>query len=246
MSIRFEDVCLAQVRDLSLSFENGTVAGLVGADGAGKGLLLRLAAGLLHPERGRVESTAERILVEAGPRAREELAAAWAANPSVLLIDHALGMLDSAALIQCVQALDRLRRRGAVLMISSHDLLLLERVCDVVVALEEGRVIEPGDPGLVLAGYRKRMAARGQRARGAAVLPPLARYGDGRAEVTSLQILGENGAPASTVRSGEQVTVVATLRFLETVEHPAAGILVRNRIGVTVYGTNTEMEQAPI
>ncbi len=225
-----------RLEDFSLVFENGTIAGLVGPDGAGKSALLRLAA-------GRAERS---VLIEAGPRARAELAQAWASNPEVLLIDHALALVDGAAQVECIQQIQKLRRRGVVVLISSHDLLLLERVCDVVVALEEGRVVEQGDPGLVLSGYRKRMLATCRAMPGGAELAPAARFGDGRVEVASVEILGENGTPTATVRSGEPVTVAATLRFRETVENPVAGMLIRSRIGMSVYGTNTELEQAPI
>ena len=49
-----------------------------------------------------------------------------------------------------------------------------------------------------------------------------------------------------TLRSGEEVTVSAKVHFLQTVENPVAGILIRNRIGLSVYGTNTELEEAAI
>ncbi len=225
-----------RLESAGLAFENGTVAGLVGPDGAGKSALLRVA-----------DSQAERgVLIEAGPRVRAELAQAWASNPDVLLIDHALALVDGAAQVECIQQIQKWRRRGVVVLISSHDLLLLERVCDVVVALEEGRVVEQGDPGLVLAGYRKRMVARCRTMAGGAALDAAARFGDGRVEVASVEILGENRAPTVTVRSGELVTVTATLTFRETVENPVAGMLIRSRIGMSVYGTNTELEQAPI
>jgi lipopolysaccharide transport system ATP-binding protein len=47
------------------------------------------------------------------------------------------------------------------------------------------------------------------------------------------------------VQSGETVTIRVRLEFLEAVENPVVGILIRSRIGVNVYGTNTEMEKAP-
>jgi lipopolysaccharide transport system ATP-binding protein len=119
-------------------------------------------------------------------------------------------------------------------------------MCDVVIALEDGRIIEQGDPGLVLANYRKRTVDRCRAAGGAVEVTPSARHGDGRVEVAGLEILGENGAPAATVRSGERVTVRVKLKFLALVENPVAGILIRSRIGVSVYGTNTELERVAI
>jgi ABC-2 type transport system ATP-binding protein len=43
------------IRDAGLAIEPGTLAGLIGPDGAGKSTFLRLLIGLLRPDRGRVE-----------------------------------------------------------------------------------------------------------------------------------------------------------------------------------------------
>lgn len=246
MPVRFEGVELFPLRDLSLRIDDGTIVGLVGPDGSGKSLLLELAAGRVQPQKGSVEATAPAALVGIGSRARLEVVEALAANPATLLLDHALAVLDAASLEECIQALDRLRRRGAVVLVSSHDLPLLERISDVVVALADGRIVEQGDPGLVLCRYRTRILERLRRAAAGVAVEPSSRHGDGRAEVEDIEILGENGLATGTVRSGEQVAVVARLRFRETVAEPVAGMLIRNRIGVSVYGTNTQLENAPI
>jgi lipopolysaccharide transport system ATP-binding protein len=164
----------------------------------------------------------------------------------VLLLDHALAMVDGAARVEYIQKIHRLRRRGTVVLVSSHDLELLEGMADLVVSLEEGRVVEQGDPGLVLANYRRRMVERSLQIGTQHGLEPSSRHGDGRAEVAAIEIRGESGEATTTVRSGEAITVVVTVRFRETVEKPVAGILIRNRIGVSIYGTNTELEQVEI
>ncbi len=42
------------------------------------------------------------------------------------------------------------------------------------------------------------------------------------------------------------MTIQARVRFREAVANPVAGILLRSRIGVTVYGTNTELEKVEL
>ncbi len=246
MSLQFEDVSLFPLSEVSLAIADGTIAGLVGLDGSGKSLLLRLAAGKVQPRKGKVEATPPAVLVEIGSQARLEIVSALAANPRVLLLDHALAILDGVSLTQCLKQLHTLRRRGSVVVISSHDLDLLERNCDVVVALEEGRVHLQGDPGLVLAHYREGILARSRAIGGGAELEPTERRGDRRVEIMAIEIRGESGDSTTTVRSGEQISVSAALCFLAPVESAVAGLLIRSRIGVSVYGTNTELEQTPI
>ncbi len=250
MPLRFDDVYLPPLAGISLDFDDATIAGVAGPNGAGKSLLLELAAGTVAAERGRVEAPSQTVLIRVGPgdsgRIRQEIAEAAAAATKVLLIDHALSLLDGAAQVHCIQQLHRLRRRGSIVLISSHDLCLLARICDVVIALDNGRIAEQGDPGLVLANYRRRTLERSRMAGALTAMIPSSRRGDGRAEVASIEIRDASGNPTTTVRSGELITVSAELRFLEPVENPVAGILIRNRIGVCVYGTNTELEQTPI
>ena len=52
--INFEDVSKFIVKDVSLHVKQGEVTGLIGPTGSGKTTLVRLASGLLLPERGRV------------------------------------------------------------------------------------------------------------------------------------------------------------------------------------------------
>ena len=211
---------------VSLRFEDGTVAGVVGPDGAGKGALLR--------------SAREGVLVEIGEHAREELDRALAGEPKVLVIDHVLSLVDEAARTRYCWEIGRLARKGAVVVMGSHDLVMLERVCDVVVVMEDGKVVEQGDPGLVLGRYRRAMLARARAMTGRPEVEPQSRHGDRRVEVTELV------AEPATVRSGEEMTVRARLEFREAVAAPVVGIQIRSRIGVVVYGTNTELEGAEV
>ena len=77
-------------------------------------------------------------------------------------------------------------------------------------------------------------------------LAPSARRGDGRAEVVNIETLGANGQPTIVWRSGEYVSVRATVRFHEDVREPVIGMLIRTRIGFEVYGTNTDLEHVAI
>ncbi|WP_116135181.1 ABC transporter ATP-binding protein [Trinickia diaoshuihuensis] len=56
---------LHAVRDVTLVVERGEIFGLVGPDGAGKTTLIRMLAGVLHPDAGRI--LLEGIDVAAGP-----------------------------------------------------------------------------------------------------------------------------------------------------------------------------------
>jgi hypothetical protein len=71
----------------------------------------------------------------------------------------------------------------------------------------------------------------------------VARHGDERARISLIEIQDAAGRAVQVVRSGERMTVRVELEFLADVAEPVAGILIRSRVGINVYGTNTELEK---
>lgn len=165
-----------------------------------------------------------------------------------LAIDHTLSLLDAFTRGQVLSFLHRLRRQGAVILLASHDLSLLQEVADEIWWLHEGTLRAKGDPREVCGLYRRHIAGRlrswGETAD--SPLDPSLRRGDGRAELLAIETLGPEGVPTIVVQSGETMVVRVTVRFRQAVEDPVVGIMIRTRIGSEVYGTNTGLEQYPL
>ena len=70
------------------------------------------------------------------------------------------------------------------------------------------------------------------------------RHGDRQAVVVRVELLNEAGEPARAFRSGEPMQARVRVQFREAHPHPVVGIMIRTRIGMEVYGTNTELEGA--
>jgi lipopolysaccharide transport system ATP-binding protein len=167
------------------------------------------------------------------------------APAEVLLIEHTLAQHDPLVRARAVAALDRLRRGGATILLVSHDDELLRDLCDEIWWLDKGNLAGRGDPAETLAAYRKHIAQR-IRAWGESVSSPLTpslRRGDGRAEILNVETLGENGKSTAVWQSGENAVIRVSLKFHGTVADPVVGILIRTRLGLNVYGTNTELER---
>ncbi|MBI4877693.1 MAG: Wzt carbohydrate-binding domain-containing protein [Acidobacteria bacterium] len=226
MAIEFRQVNFPPLAGFSAAVPDGCVAGVIGASGAGVRELLRAGA---------VLSTGRYV----GPF--DDLDLAPAGN---LFLDHAFDRVDELARARALVELAALRRAGGAILLASHEQGLLRDLCDEIWWLEEGRLAAKGDPREVLDAYNRRVAQRFREefaGRGAPMTPSL-RRGDGRAELLSLEILGQDGRPAMVLRSGETATVRVRVRFHREVADPVVGILIRSRIGMEVYGTNTELE----
>ena len=99
----------------------------------------------------------------------------WSASPRLLLLDEPTSALDPAGRRVVRELLAEVRSRGISVLLSSHLLGEVERVCDRVAILVGGEVVERGTPAELARprGSRSRpragtQAARGRRARGRA------------------------------------------------------------------------------
>jgi lipopolysaccharide transport system ATP-binding protein len=238
MSLVFRGVSCAPLDNFDATAPDGTVVGIIGENGSGKSRLLRVAAGVEPTTAGLVKASGDVKLF--GPDDPLNL------TPSpVMLIHHTFARQDAVVRECAAVALDRIRRAGATVLLVSHEEDLIRRFCDEVWWLNGGRLMERGDPEQILAAYRKHVAQR-FRAWGETVQAPMAprvRRGDGRAEVVRVETIGESGKPTMVWRSGERAVVRVAVRFKELVSDPVIGIMIRTRIGLNVYGTNTDLEQ---
>ena len=227
MPLEFEHVTCPPLADFCAQAPGGAVIGIIGEDGAGKSALLRVASGM----------AGSRLI---GPG--EPLDFAPVEN---LLLLHALAQHDAVVRERAAASIGQLRRGGSTVLVVSHEEELLLRLCDEIWWLDQGRLAGRGDPQAMVDVYRRQDATR-VRAWGEHLRVPLAprwSRGDGRAEVLSVETIGESGNPSMVWRSGELAVVRVTIRFREAVADPVIGMMIRTRVGLNVYGTNTELEQ---
>ena len=79
-----------------------------------------------------------------GMRKKVVLTAALLHDPAVLFLDEPLDGLDANAALQLKELLRQLARSGVAVLYSSHVLDVVEKVCDRVVILHEGRIVLDG------------------------------------------------------------------------------------------------------
>ncbi len=237
MAIEFLRVSFPPLEELSATAPDGAVIGVVGEDGAGGRSLLRLAAERERPAAGQVRVRGMARLL--GPGDPWEPGTADA-----LLLDHALAERDALVRARAAIDIERLRRAGGTVLILAHEDALLRQVCDEIWWLDRGRLAAKGDPGETLDRYQRHIARRlRESGEATAALEPSLRRGDGRARVLSVETLDGAGRPTEVWQGGEEAVVRVTVRFAQPVTDPVVGIMIRNRIGLEVYGTNTGLER---
>jgi ABC-2 type transport system ATP-binding protein len=79
-----------------------------------------------------------------GNQQRVQLAAALVSRPEVLILDEPFSGLDPVGVDSLAEALTEQARRGVPVVFSSHQLDLVERLCDSVGILAGGRMVATG------------------------------------------------------------------------------------------------------
>ena len=180
-------------------------------------------------------------------------------DPEVLIVDEALAVGDAIFASRCVQKFDELRRKKVTVFLVSHDLGLIKRLADRAAFMLDGRIVMQGAPkdavnqyvGFVLDRERasqERISGLPEEALAASSISSKTsfRHGDGASRVIDVQILNSAGEVCRAFRPGESIILRIRAAFQKPVSNPVVGILIRNRIGMDIFGTNTRLERAEL
>ncbi|GAA1466879.1 nickel ABC transporter ATP-binding protein NikE [Microbacterium thalassium] len=86
-----------------------------------------------------------------GQRQRVAIARALAAEPALLVLDEAVSALDVTTQVEILTLLDGIRREtGVTLLMITHDLTVIRRLCDEVVVMRHGMIEERGTAAEIL------------------------------------------------------------------------------------------------
>lgn len=91
-----------------------------------------------------------------GQRQRICIARALALDPDILVADEAVSALDVSVQAQVLKLLDEIRERiGIAVLFITHDLRVAAQICDTIVVMQHGRVVEAGSAAEVLTAPRQ-------------------------------------------------------------------------------------------
>jgi homopolymeric O-antigen transport system ATP-binding protein len=144
-------------------------------------------------------------------------------EPDVLVVDEILAVGDEVFAHRCLDRIARLQRRGAAILLVSHDLGLVEQFAHHGLYLRQGKPVLAGPVAAVEGGNARR-------------------WGDGAVSLDGVDLLDAAGRKARLLSSGE----AAAIRIAYSVRRPQEdfvfGVAIHREDGSHVFGTNTELD----
>lgn len=194
---------------------------------------------------------------------RLAFAAAISVMPQILIVDEALAVGDAVFQHRCMRRIREMQEGGMTILLVSHDPNAIRALCSRALLLHQGRVEAIGKPADVLNRYQKLIMARESEyeenqpaaqdvetnaveVETASRLSYSYRHGDGSAEIIAVELLDGGHHRIEFVETGEEIVVRVRVVFREALEAPVCGFLIRNRHGIQIYGTNTDLQQLNI
>jgi ABC-2 type transport system ATP-binding protein/lipopolysaccharide transport system ATP-binding protein len=95
----------------------------------------------------------------AGMQARLAFAMATCIEPEILLLDEGIGAGDASFLEKANERLDRFIQKAGILVLASHSIDLVRRLCNRALLMEHGRLVWGGGIEEGLATYHERQIA---------------------------------------------------------------------------------------
>ena len=177
-----------------------------------------------------------------GMQMRVAFAVATAFRPDLLIVDEALSVGDAYFQHKSFDRIREFQSQGTALLIVSHDKEAILRLCDRVVLLDSGQVLEDGPPKQVMDLYNALIADRQNSEVRLRRLDDESRQtssGTGEAKVIHAGLFLSNGQLAEQFAVGEAVELRLEIEVKANLPELVVGYMVKDRLGQTIFGTNT-------
>ena len=202
-----------------------------------------------------------------GMYARLAFSVAIHVDADILLVDEILGVGDINFQAKCANKIYEMKRNGTTIILVTHDMSTIDRLCDYAVWLDHGKKIAEGSPKEIQNAYLKYMAEEQEerqkieetkakveeKEKNIKVEEKDVRkkithlgehFGNGNVIFTSCKLLDEKGVDRRSFNTGQKVKL--QVEYLCQVD-PAdlqvnIGFEISSTQGIYIYGTNTSRE----
>ena len=176
-----------------------------------------------------------------GMYARLGFAIAAHVDPQILLVDEVLAVGDYAFQQRCYARMDELRSQGTSLILVSHNMEAVRRVCEKGLVMYRGEDIFHGTSAEAVVAYSDalREAARKTQAEVPVEEGIAQRVMTFDAEIENVSLRNDKDEVITVAESSKPASVAIKVRFNKDVHNPVFSLVVRTPDGRVVYDTTT-------
>lgn len=188
-------------------------------------------------------------------------------NPDILIVDEALAVGDAKFQAKCFERLKQLRNNGTSILLVTHSSEQIVAHCSQAVLLNNGSIMELGDPRHVINCYHDLLFGKKKIVLEEEPSPTIAetiksqyqlsvsedifstrpcynpyeyRWGDEAAKILDFFLEADNTPYPSVISTGQFLKFQISIQFLSEIIRPILGIRFKTKEGVVVYDANSE------
>ena len=147
--------------------------------------------------------------------ARLGFAVAAHVEPDVLLVDEVLAVGDEAFQLKCRDFIRSYIKGGHTSVFISHNLYVIEQLCDRVIWLNQGQIARMGDPSAVLRDYLDeidKQLIEISTITNTQLVEPI--------KINDLEIRNESATRTNILESGQDMTIAINYNALRLIQRP--------------------------
>ncbi len=177
-------------------------------------------------------------------------------NPEILIIDEALAVGDARFQLKCFTYLEDFKNKGGSLILVSHDLNSIARLCSHSILLHQGSLLASGKSIDVINEYSKILSFNEINAENKSSLNRTQileaetskefSYGGQKAVINDVKLFNNQNEETNVLRSGEEFSVSYLVEAKENIHAPIYAMTIKDAKGQQVYGQNTHFSKAQV
>ena len=162
-----------------------------------------------------------------GMQVRLGFSIATSMDSDILIVDEVLAVGDLAFQRKCFDRMeDMIRRQGKTVLLVSHNIRQVERLCNRVLLLDHGKILADGKPKEICDLFYERSDVRIKKQSNQSPGKSLGSFqrGSGELELLSASLLDSTGVPVEKIEQGADVTVKLVFDAKSVLNAPTFGV----------------------
>lgn len=163
-------------------------------------------------------------------------------RPDILIVDEALSVGDAYFQHKSFDRIRAYREQGTTLLIVSHDKSAIQAICDRAILLNAGALVKEGPPEEIFDYYNALLADK----EAAFVTQSVTQEGktqvvsgSGEARISDIRLIDASGRSSAILDVGSPTVLEIEVAVHAPIEELVLGYMIKDRLGQTIYGTNT-------